>query len=159
MKHLLIYILLISSWCTLNSQTIYEDFEGGSAKVSWATFNGMVYEGPIANPDKNGNSSDFVGKFVNDGVADFCFGLGTLSAPADLSVNNLMKIKIWAPFAPTRALLKFEGGGAAIEKFIDITEAEKWVEYTVDFSKASGTAHTKVLLAFHPFTTPKAGTF
>jgi hypothetical protein len=160
MKHLLIYILVVSSWCTMSAQTIYEDFEDGSAKISWATFNGMVYEGPFANPDKDAvNGSDFVGKFTNDGVSDFCFGLGTIASPADLSTNNLMKIKIWAPFAPTRALFKFEGGGAAIEQFIDITEAEKWVEYSVDFSKAAGTAHTKILLAFHPFTTPVAGTF
>ncbi|MBK7698196.1 MAG: hypothetical protein IPJ39_05485 [Saprospiraceae bacterium] len=160
MRHVLVYLLIVTSWCTLQAQTVYEDFEGGSAKISWATFNGLTYEGPVANPSKDAvNGSDFVGKFSNDGVSDFCFGLGTMPAPADLSTNNLMKIKIWAPYAPTRALFKFEGGGAAIEQFIDITEAEKWVEYSVDFSKAAGTAHTKVLLAFHPFTTPTAGTF
>jgi hypothetical protein len=152
--------MMLGSWCTLSAQTIYEDFEDGSAKIVWAANNGLVYEGPVANPAKDaGNNSDFVGKFSNDGVSDFCFGLGTMSAPADLSEKSLMKIKIWAPFAPTRALLKFEGGGTPIEKFIDITEAEKWVEYSVDFTAAAGTAHTKVLLAFHPFTTPSASTF
>lgn len=160
MKHLLLFILVTISIVTTNAQTIYEDFEGGAAKISWAAVNGLVYEGPVANPAKDAvNGSDFVGKFVNDGVSDFCFGLGTMSAPADLSVNNLMKIKIWAPTAPTRALFKFEGGGAAIEKFIDITIAEKWEEYAVDFSAAAGTAHTKVLVAFHPFTTPVAATY
>lgn len=160
MKHLLLFFLVTISIVTTNAQTIYEDFEGGAAKISWAAVNGLVYEGPVANPAKDAvNGSDFVGKFVNDGVSDFCFGLGTMSAPADLSVNNLMKIKIWAPTAPTRALFKFEGGGAAIEKFIDITVAEKWVEYAVDFSAAAGTAHTKVLVAFHPFTTPVAATY
>lgn len=160
MKHLLLFFLVTISIVTTNAQTIYEDFEGGAAKISWAAVNGLVYEGPVANPAKDAvNGSDFVGKFVNDGVSDFCFGLGTMSTPADLSVNNLMKIKIWAPTAPTRALFKFEGGGAAIEKFIDITVAEKWVEYAVDFSAAAGTAHTKVLVAFHPFTTPVAATY
>ena len=123
MRHVLVYLLIVTSWCTLQAQTVYEDFEGGSAKISWATFNGLTYEGPVANPSKDAvNGSDFVGKFSNDGVSDFCFGLGTMPAPADLSTNNLMKIKIWAPYAPTRALFKFEGGGAAIEQFIDITE-------------------------------------
>ena len=160
MKHVLVYLMIVSSWCTLGAQTIYEDFEGGSAKITWEAINGLSYEGPIANPAKDAvNDSDFVGKFSNDGISDFCFGLGTMATPADLSTKNLMKIKIWAPFAPTRALFKFEGGGAAIEKFIDITEAGKWVEYSVDFSTAATTEHTKVLLAFHPFTTPTPGTF
>ncbi|HOY15308.1 MAG TPA: hypothetical protein PLY70_19310, partial [Saprospiraceae bacterium] len=64
-----------------------------------------------------------------------------------------------APFAPTRALIKLEGGGKAIEKFIEITEANKWVKYSVDFSTAAGTAHTKMLLAMDPFVTAKVGTF
>lgn len=159
MKHLLVWVLLISGVLTTQAQIIYEDFEGGAAKITWNAVNGLAYEGPIANPSKDAvNSSDFVGKFTNDGISDFCFGLGTFAAPADLSQFNLMKIKIWSPVA-TRALLKFEGGGAAIEKFIDITVTDKWVEYSVDFSAAATTSHTKILLAFNPFTTPAIGSF
>ncbi|MBK9736404.1 MAG: hypothetical protein IPO92_16185 [Saprospiraceae bacterium] len=160
MKHVLSLLLLIVASIGLNGQTIYEDFEGGASKITWNAVNGLTYEGPIANPGKDPvNTSDFVGKFTNDGIGDFCFGLGEFASPADLSKNNLMKIKIWAPYAPTRALLKFEGGGEAVQKYIDITEAGKWVEYSVDFSSAASTAHTKVLLAFHPFTTPQAASF
>ena len=120
MKHLLVWVLFMTYCFNSNAQIIYEDFEGGASKITWNAANGLVYEGPIANPGKDAvNSSDFVGKFTNDGVSDFCFGLGDFAAPADLSQFNLMKIKIWSPVA-TRALLKFEGGGAAIEKFIDI---------------------------------------
>lgn len=159
MKHLLVWVLLISGVLTTQAQITYEDFEGGASKITWNALNGLVYEGPIANPAKDAvNSSDFVGKFTNDGISDFCFGLGDFATPADLSQFNLMKIKIWSPVA-TRALLKFEGGGTAIEKFIDITVTEKWVEYSVDFSAASTTAHTKVLLAFNPFTTPAFSSF
>jgi len=159
MKHLLVWVLLISAALTTNAQIIYEDFEGGSAKITWNAINGLTFEGPVANPAKDAvNESDFVGKFVNDGISDFCFGLGDFASPADLSQFNLMKIKIWSSVV-TRALFKFEGGGAAIEKFIDITETGKWVEYSVDFSTAANTAHTKILLAFHPFTTPTPGTF
>ncbi|MBC7885534.1 MAG: T9SS type A sorting domain-containing protein [Saprospiraceae bacterium] len=161
MKHLLTLILFVCAAFALNSQVIYEDFEGGAAKITWNAINGLTYEGPVSNPSKDAvNGSDFVGKFTNDGISDFCFGLGDLSANADLSQYNLMKIKIWSPVAPTRALLKFEGGGKAIEKFIDITTANEWVEYSVDFSAAATfTTMNKVLLAFHPFTTPQANTF
>ncbi len=160
MKHLLTVLLFTFAAFTMNGQTIYEDFEGGAAKITWEAVNGLSYEGPVANPSKDVvNESDFVGKFSNNGVSDFCFGLGTMASPADLSQLNLMKIKIWSPVAPSRALLKFEGGGAAIEKFIDIKEANKWVEYSVDFSSAAATSHTKVLLSFDPFTTPSENTF
>jgi Secretion system C-terminal sorting domain len=160
MKHLLTVLLIALAAFTMNGQTIYEDFEGGAAKITWEAFNGLSYEGPIANPGKDAaNESDFVGKFSNDGISDFSFGLGTMASPADLSQMNLMKIKIWSPIAPVRALLKFEGGGAPVEKFIDIKEANKWVEYSVDFSAGAATAHTKVLLAFNPFTTPSVNTF
>lgn len=160
MKHLLTVLLFTFAAFTMNGQTIYEDFEGGAAKIAWVAFNGLSYEGPIANPGKDAaNESDFVGKFSNDGISDFSFGLGTMASPADLSQMNLIKIKIWSPIAPVRALLKFEGGGSPVEKFIDIKEANKWVEYSVDFSAGAATAHTKILLAFNPFNTPSVNTF
>ena len=161
LKRLQILIALLFAVFSIQAQIIYENFEGGSSKIAWNVNNGLKYEGPVANPLKNAvDSSDFVGKFINDGISDFCFGLGDLTGPADLSKFNVMKIKIWAPVAPTSALLKFEGGGKNVEKFIDIKVANEWVEYAVDFSGgASFTMLNKVLLAFHPFTTPQAGTY
>ena len=115
--HLLIFSLLFAM--SAFGQTVYEDFEGGASDIAWAGLNSLVYTGPVANPAKDTvNNSDNVGKWANSGTSDFCFALGDLASPADLSVNNTMTIKIWAPFAPTRALIKLEGGGKAIEKFI-----------------------------------------
>ena len=65
-------------------QTVYEDFEGGTADISWEGLNG-TYNGVIANPDQSGiNTSGFVGSYTNNAEFDFCFALGTLAAPADL---------------------------------------------------------------------------
>lgn len=159
MKQILLLLMLCCIAWTTEAQKIYEDFEGGTSKAAWTPFNGLAYEA-VANPSKDAvNGSDFVGKFTNDGISDFCFGLADIGTPADLSELNLIKIKIWSPVA-TKALLKFEGGGKFIEKFIDITQPNEWVEYVVDFSAAAGfTTMNKILLAFNPFTTPEANTF
>ncbi len=156
--HFILFFLFITQIIT--AQTVYEDFEGG-ALITWEALNGIAYDGVVDNPSKDAvNGSDFVGQFTNDGIGDFNFALGTLTAPADLSTNNLFTIKIWAPYAPSRLLFKMEGGGSAVEKFIDITEANAWVNYTVDFSGAAGlTTLDKFLVSFDPFVVPTAGTF
>lgn len=158
MKHLLICAMIFFTFEHADAQRVYEDFEGGS-KANWQAINGLAYES-VPNPSKDAvNGSDNVGRFSNNGNSDFCFGLGDIAPNADLSSLNYITIKIWSP-STTRALLKFEGGGKAIEKFIDITTTNAWVEYGVDFSSAAPiTSLNKVLLAFNPFTTPKIDTF
>ncbi len=152
MKNFFLFALLALLWSAgATAQVVYEDFEGGTADISWAGLNG-TYDGVVANPDMNGNTSAFVGSYTNAPAFDFCFALGTLAAPADLSEFNLFRIKIWSPTAPAKALLKFEGGGNAVEKFVDITEANKWVEYEVDLSAGAGkTGMNKVLVSFNSF--------
>lgn len=45
MKHLLVWVLLISGVLTTQAQITYEDFEGGASKITWNALNGLVYEG------------------------------------------------------------------------------------------------------------------
>lgn len=148
----LLAFLLLAAGQNASAQTVYEDFEGGTADIAWVGLNG-VYNGAVANPDKSGaNTSAFVGSYTNSAAHDFSFALGTLTGAADLSQLNLFKIKIWSPTAPCKALLKFEGGGNAVEKFIDIKDANKWIEYEVDLSAgASKTGMNKVLVSFNSF--------
>ena len=150
-KILLTFLLAFTAICGAFAQVTYEDFEGVGAKLPWIGLNG-VYNGAITNPDMAGNSSSKVGSYTNAAAFDFCFALADLPAAADLSEFNQFKMKIWSPTAPSKALLKFEGGGKAVEKFVDITEANKWVEYTFDLSGGAGfTTLTKVLVSFNPF--------
>ena len=152
MKNFILFTLLVLLGSfSIKAQVVYEDFEGGTADISWEGLNG-TYNGVVANPDLVGNSSAFVGSYTNAPAFDFCFALGTLAAPADLSKFNLLKMKIWSPTAPAKALLKFEGGGNSVEKIIDITEANKWVEYEFDLSAgAAKTGMNKVLVSFNSF--------
>ncbi|HNG90354.1 MAG TPA: hypothetical protein PK858_09120, partial [Saprospiraceae bacterium] len=149
-KILLTCLLAFTAWAAAFAQVTYENFEGG-AKLPWIGLNG-AYNGAIPNPDPAGNSSATVGSYTNAAAFDFCFALADLPAAADLSEFNQFKMKIWSPTAPSKALLKFEGGGKAVEKFVDITEANKWVEYTFDLSGGAGfSTLTKVLVSFNPF--------
>ena len=160
MKNLL--LLLAFLCCSLSwagAQVIYEDFE--STPLNWNGFNGS-YDGAVANPDMSGiNTSAMVGSYTTDDTNNFPFAIADLPAPADMGTYGLVKVKIWSPFAPTQALLKFEGSGAPVEKFIQITTANEWVEYSVDLTAgaANTTGLTKVLISFNSFLTPASGTF
>lgn len=160
MRNVVLLLFCFISWVSLRAQVPYEDFEGGIADVAWVGLNG-TYDGVVANPDADiVNESEFVGSYTNDATFDFCFALGTLGGPADLSKFNLVKMKVWSPIAPTQVLLKFEGGGNAVEMFRDITVANEWVEYTFDLS--GGAAYTgmdKILVSFNPFVLGSTETF
>jgi hypothetical protein len=149
---LMVLFALLCSWAT-QAQVSYEDFEGGTADLPWIGLNG-AYNGSIANPDATGaNTSAFVGSYTNNGSFDFCFALADFPAALDISQFNQFKMKIWSPTAPCQALLKLEGfGGPPVEKFINITEANKWVEYTFDFSAAANQTNLKkILVSFNSF--------
>ncbi len=146
---------------TLQAQVTYENFEGGAAGLPWVGINGS-YDGVVANPDPTGiNTSGFVGSYTTNDASDFNFAIADLSAPADMGTYGLVKVKIWSPVAPSKCLLKFEGSGAPVEMFRDITVANQWVEYSFDLTAgaANPTGLTKVLISFHSFLPGIAGTF
>ena len=160
MKNVLLLFFFFLSFQVLKAQLAYEDFEGGTADISWAGLNG-TYDGVVVNPAPDAvNGSGFVGSYTNNENFDFCFALGTLGAPADLSKFNLIKMKVWSPLAPCKVLFKFEGGGNAVEQFRDITVANQWVEYTFDMTGgAAYTGLTSVLVSFNPFVLGSFETF
>ncbi|MEY3052351.1 MAG: hypothetical protein RLY31_2136 [Bacteroidota bacterium] len=146
---------------TLQAQVTYEDFEGGIAGLPWVGINGS-YDGAVANPDPTGlNTSGFVGSYTTNDASDFNFAIADLAAPADMGTYGLVKVKIWSPVAPSKCLLKFEGSGAPVEMFRDITVANQWVEYSFDLTAGASnpTGLTKVLISFHSFLPGVAETF
>ena len=137
-----------------------EDFEGGVADLPWTGLNG-TYDGVVANPAPGGaNTSAGVGKYTNLPAFDYNFALVNLANPVDLSVNNLAKMKVWSPIAPTKVLFKFQGGGHQVEKVVDITVANQWVEYSFDVSGGSGyTGMNTLLVSFNPGVTGDNSTY
>lgn len=157
---LLTFFALLSYFGT-NAQVVYEDFEGGTPDLAWNGLNG-TYNGAVANPDPTGaNTSAWVGSYTNSPTFDFCFALYTFPNTLDISEFNQFKMKIWSPTFPAKALLKLEGpGGPAVEKIIDITAANQWVEYTFDLSAGAGYTNLKtILVSFNSFVLGDGGTY
>ncbi len=150
-----IFITALLAICCLfgaYAQTLLEDFEGGGIPITWSGLNG-TYDGAVPNPDPSGiNTSATVGKYTNNPVFDFNFAVGDLGGPIDISEYNQVKMKVWSPTAPAQLLFKFQGGGVNAEKFVDITVANQWVEYTFDLSQYAGaTALNQLLISFNSF--------
>lgn len=105
----------------------------------------------VKNPAPDGtNASAKVGKW-NDPA-----GTGTEYAalviaypnPIDLTTRNQFGCKVWAPKAGI-LLLKIEGGSGPKEVAVPVTETNKWVEYSVDFSDQIGKGHNKFVFFFN----------
>ncbi len=128
---------------------IIDDFEcnrNATYTGDWSFFS--VVPNPAPTVD---NSSSQVGRF------DDPSGPGTefsniqidYENPIDLSVRNQFSCQVWAPKAGN-LLIKLEGGpNPALEVGTQITELNKWVTYTVDFSSQVGKGHKKFVIFFN----------
>ena len=128
---------------------IIDDFEcnrNATYTGEWSFFS--VVPNPAPTVD---NSSSQVGRF------DDPSGPGTefsniqidYENPIDLSVRNQFSCQVWAPKAGN-LLIKLEGGpNPALEVGTEITELNKWVTYTVDFSSQVGKGHKKFVIFFN----------
>ena len=128
---------------------IIDDFEcnrNATYTGEWSFFS--VVPNPAPTVD---NSSSQVGRF------DDPSGPGTefsniqidYENPIDLSVRNQFSCQVWAPKAGN-LLIKLEGGpNPALEVGTQITELNKWVTYTVDFSSQVGKGHKKFVIFFN----------
>ncbi|MBK7873253.1 MAG: T9SS type A sorting domain-containing protein [Saprospiraceae bacterium] len=103
----------------------------------------------VDNPDPSGiNTSSQVGQYRDTSGAFHALVIN-YDNPIDLTARNFIKLKVWAPKAG-RLLVKFEGGtSGAKEKDAQITELNKWVEYTIDFSDQAGANHKQLVFFFN----------
>lgn len=151
-KHLLLLVAAFGLLLTTSTaQVVLEDFEGGTADLTWEDLDG-TYNGVVMNPDSNRvNMSGFAGSYTKDTMAGFSLFLARLATPLDLSTNNQVSIDILASEA-TRFILKLEGpGGQAIEGNSNIPINGQWRRYTFDFSTASGLDSLNTILLFFDY--------
>ncbi len=108
------------------------------------------------NPDISaGNNSAIVGKYTEpDG--EWASLVYEFSEPVDLTTYNQLNMKIWAPRV-VPILFKLEGPNGNQEVFVDVTETETWVTYSVDFSASVGQGHNKLVLFMNAGVVPMAG--
>ncbi|GAA3561258.1 LamG domain-containing protein [Snuella lapsa] len=102
----------------------------------------------ILNPEMSGiNTSDFVGKYIDDGTNAWDNLYIDLGEEIDLSVKNVLSIKVHSSNA-VPLLAKLEGGTAS-EIWANIEVLNEWVEYTFNFASAVGNGNTKILFFFN----------
>ena len=140
---------------TVADATIIDDFE--CQRNATYGVPGFADITVIANPDKSGiNTSDSVGQYT-DREGAFHALVIDYNAALDLSVNNRICLKVWAPVAGD-LLVKLQGGSSpAVERRVAITETETWVESCVDFSDQAGANHEQLVLFFNVGVADAAG--
>lgn len=149
MKRTLLILLTSCLFLFGFSQTVYEDFETG-ANLTWNASDG-IFNGVMENPDKLGiNASDSIGSYTKSNMHAYSLFLGNLTSAMDLSIDNQFTIQINAPVA-TQFIFKLEGPTGGTEFTKNIPLANVWLEYTFDFSSASGaTDYDRIILFFDP---------
>lgn len=138
------------------NKAIIDDFECQRNANYLDTWDSLTV---VSNPDPTGiNTSAKVGRYSDATGAEWSAFVHQNVTPIDLSVNNYMRLKIWAPKAGT-LLLKMENGGTAMEVPVTITAAmtNKWVSVGGDFSGAAFRGLTKAVLFFNAGVAPPAG--
>ena len=106
----------------------------------------------IANPDASGinpDPLDKVGQYI-DPFDEFSALVYDYGQAMDLANNNQLTMKIWSP-AIVPLGFKLEGGATSnpVEITADVTAAETWVEYVIDFSDQAEADHTRLVIFFN----------
>ena len=114
-------------------------FESTSLLYAFADFGGAVTR-VLPNPFPTGiNQSATVVELIKHPGETFAGSVIQMAGPIDFSSNKMVKVKVWAPVAGKKLMLKFEGSptdfdGGAFETDAVIDRANEWVELTFDYS-------------------------
>lgn len=134
-----------------------EDFEGG-AKLTWEAANGNTdlngtFNGPIANPDTEGNGSATVGSYTR-GTSQFSTLTAALPDGLDLSGTPQLNLDAWVLDPGTRVILQLVSTLEGVkEAEATVAEAETWTTLSFNFADfADVTDFERVNLLFAPET-------
>jgi hypothetical protein len=114
-------------------------FESTSAVYPFADFGGAVTK-VLPNPFPAGiNKSATVVQLIKNPGEAYAGSVIQMAGPIDFSSNKIVKVKVWAPVAGKKLMLKFEGSptdfdGGAFETDALISKANEWVELTFDYN-------------------------
>ena len=114
-------------------------FESTSVAYPFEDFGGAVTK-VLPNPFPTGiNESATVVQLIKNPGEPFAGSVIQMAGPIDFSSNKKVKVKVWAPVAGKKLMLKFEGSstdfdGGAFETDALIGKANEWVELTFDYN-------------------------
>ena len=133
--------------------SILDDFECNRS-ASYAN-PGYVDFSVVDNPDKSGiNTSNRVARY-RDTLSEWHAMVIDFPGDIPLQQRSVVKIKVWAAKAGTLKF-KLEGTDGGNEIDAQITELNKWVEYTADFTNQQGKKYQKLVFFFNAGVLPGA---
>ncbi len=117
----------------------FNNFDGGEVTI-------------IDNPQSSGiNTSSRVAQMVKNTGQPWGGSYITLDEPIDFSEHKTFKMKVFAPNAGDKVLLKVENltnSSIAFEKEVASTVGNAWEELTFDYSAIDGQDYQKIVLIF-----------
>jgi len=103
----------------------------------------------VDNPSKiEPNSSNKVGKFLDNGTQAWDNMLIELNSAYDLTNRSLLKIKVYSEKAGL-LIAKLEGGDQTFEQQVQIETTGEWVEYSFNFREAIDMDSNKLIFFFN----------
>ena len=125
-------------------------FENPNVLYNWGDFGGGTTT-VIANPFSSGiNTSATVGKLIKNGQ-NWAGNYIILSAPLDLSVKHVFKVKVYSPRVGMKIWLQLERSGDNSfqdHREVATTVANQWEEMTFDFSGVDNSKRLQNILFF-----------
>lgn len=141
-------ITLSSSGVVVPTVALPLDFE---TATTWREFGGGVVStetNPFNNAD---NSSANVGKMVKNAGETYGGSVITLSSAIDFVNNDTFSMKVYAPKANTKVLLKVENSAnpaTNFEKEVTMSTVNAWETITFDYSTIPAGTYDSVVLIF-----------
>ena len=143
---------------TINTPiTIYDSlllpmtFEDPNVSYNWGDFGGSSTS-VIPNPQKSGiNTSATVGKIVKNHDQTWAGNYIILSAPLDLSVKHVFKVKVFSQRVGMKIWLQLERSGDNSfqdHREVATTVANQWEEMTFDFAGVDNSKRLQNILFF-----------
>ncbi len=132
---------------TVPDPTLLDDFECQRNATYGVGFDSLT---AVPNPDASGiNTSSTVGRWGDPPNNNFSALVLDYEVNVDLTTNNQLNAKVWAPAGATTMGFKLEGGASpAVETTAEIPESETWIQYSIDFSDQANANHKRVVLFF-----------
>jgi len=106
-----------------------------------------VVQNPAPGPDNNSRKVGQFRKPTGNGT-EYAALVVDYENPINLAERYVFGLKLWAP-KTGNLLLKIEGGTSPKELSIPVTEANKWVEYSVDWKSEAGEGHDRLVMFFN----------
>ncbi|MEL6657587.1 MAG: T9SS type A sorting domain-containing protein [Bacteroidota bacterium] len=137
--------------------TVFMDFECQQNVDFTFSHSGINFR-RIANPDQNGNMSDFVGSYIRNAAEEFDVIIARTEGIATLdAASTTLTLDVWDSAAPTEVRISLQqnldDGSEPVEALgvsVSTSGSNAWETLSYDFSGAAGQSFNQIVILFDP---------